>query len=176
MWRPTLSRGIFCASAVVHCAIMRRKQNVSKTQDASKLHVGIVVSRYNADITENMLRGAQETLFAWGAKEKNVSILHVPGSFELPFGCSILLSRAKKPDALIALGCIVKGETEHDRHIASAVSQGLMNLSLATHTPISFGVLTVNKLAQARVRSRGKENKGAEAAAAALHMALAAKK
>jgi len=154
---------------------MRRKTKSAEVGDASRLSVGVVVSKYNADITDGLLAGALETLRAWNVKEKNIRVVRVPGSFEIPFGCLTLLSGKKKPDAVIALGCIVKGETEHDRYIASAVSSGIVNLTIAYKTPISFGVLTTNNLAQARIRSRGNDNKGSEAAAAALESALLAR-
>lgn len=118
-----------------------------------------------------MLDGALEILRASGVREKDTRIVRVPGSFEIPHGCRKLLA-AKKPDAIIALGCIIKGETDHDRYIASAVAQGIMQLIVESGIPIAFGVLTTNTLAQARARSRGTANKGAEAAIAALESAL----
>lgn len=155
---------------------MRRKKEAAKTKDASTLTVGVVVSTYNADITEKLLSGALTTLRVWSVKEKNIRVVRVSGAFEVPFGCLTLLSpkkaKVKKPDAIVALGCIVKGETEHDRHLASAVGHGLMDLTLRYDTPISFGILTTNNLAQARIRSKGHDNAGAHAAAAALESAL----
>lgn len=150
-----------------------RKRNA---RDASALRIGIVVSRFNTDITEDMLAGALQTLRAWGVRERNIEVIHVPGSFEIPFACRMLLSKKKKPDAIIALGCIIKGETDHDRYIASAVSHGIMQLTLESGIPISFGILTTNNLKQAEVRSRGKSNKGIEAAIAALESALLARR
>jgi 6,7-dimethyl-8-ribityllumazine synthase len=82
------------------------------------------------------------------------------------------LLKQKKFDALITLGCIVKGETDHNRYIASAVSRGIIDLTLIYKVPISFGIVTVNNLAQAKVRSTGKNNKGIEAATAAVEMAF----
>lgn len=154
---------------------MQRKHYAKKTatKDASKLRVGIVVSEFNIDITESMLAGALETLRAWQVKESNVRVLRVPGSFEIPLGCAKLLASRQKPDALIALGCVIKGETKHDEYISHAVSHALQNLMLAYAVPIGFGVITPNNLAQAKARSEGKGNKGREAALAALEMALA---
>ncbi len=153
---------------------MQRKQyaKVVPGKNASRLSVGIVVSSFNSDITDGMLAGAKETLALWRVQSKNIQLVRVPGSFELPFGCLSLLTKKKKPDAIIALGCVIKGETEHDRYIASAAATGIMDLSLRYHVPISFGVITTNNLAQARLRSRGKANKGHEAAVAALELAL----
>lgn len=143
-----------------------------KVRDASHLSVGIVVSDFNSDVTERLLTGAQTTLRQWGVKEKNIKILHVPGSFEIPFGCTKLLAGKKKPDAIIALGCVIKGETDHDKYISHAVAAGITTLSISYKIPIAFGVITPNSLAQARVRSMGKHNKGVEAARAALTCAL----
>ncbi|MDO8566199.1 MAG: 6,7-dimethyl-8-ribityllumazine synthase [Candidatus Moranbacteria bacterium] len=138
------------------------------TKNASALQIGIVVSNYYADtITGKLLLGAEAVLKEWKVLPKNITVVRVPGCFEIPYGCITLLKQ-KKYDALITLGCIVKGETEHDRYIASAVSQGIMDLTLAHGVPIAFGVLTVNNLAQAKARSTGKNNKGVEAAIAAL--------
>ena len=146
-----------------------------QARDGSKLRIGIVVSEFNHDITFGMLDGALETLSKWKVAEKNIKVKHVPGGFELPLGCKKLMQqklKGKKFDALIALGCILKGETKHDEYIANAVAQGLTQLQLETGTPIAFGVLTPNTLAQAQERSRGKTNKGIEAALASLEMAL----
>ncbi len=140
-------------------------------QDASKLKVGIVVSTYYDDITGRMLAGALQTLKECGVTEKNTSVARVSGSFEITYGCLSLLKR-KKYDALIALGCIIKGETNHDEYIAHAVAQGVVGLMMQYKTPISFGVVTTNDLPQAVVRSTGKNNKGIEAALAALEMAF----
>ncbi|MBI5470171.1 6,7-dimethyl-8-ribityllumazine synthase [Candidatus Kaiserbacteria bacterium] len=151
---------------------MRRVQyGKEKKGDASRLTVGIVVSDYNSDITHALLRGALQTLSRWKVRKENIIVRHVPGGFEIPFGC-LQLIRFKKPDAIISLGCILKGETKHDEYIASAASQGIMRLSLKYGIPISFGILTPNTIEQARIRSRDKENKGIEAAEAALTMAL----
>lgn len=142
------------------------------TKNASALKIGIVVSNYYADtITGKLLLGAEAVLKEWKVSPKNITVVRVPGCFEIPYGCSVLLKQ-KKFDALITLGCIVKGETDHDRYIASAVSQGIMNLTLAHGVPIAFGVLTVNNLVQAKARSTGKNNKGVEAAIAALEAAF----
>ncbi len=151
---------------------MRRNTDTAPIKDASKLAVGIVVSTYNEDITATLFDGATKTLGAWGVQEKNIRIVRVSGAFEIPFACLTLLSQKKKPNAIITLGCIVKGETEHDRHLAAAVTQGIMDVSLQYRTPISLGVLTTNNLAQARARSIGKNNAGVGATIAALELAL----
>lgn len=138
--------------------------------DASHLKVGIAVSEFNDDITGSMLEAALTTLRAWKVSEKAITVMHVPGSFELPLASAKLIK--KKADVVIALGCIIKGETKHDEYIANAVAHGLTQLMITTGVPIGFGVITPNNLAQAKARSRGKANKGIEATLAALQMAL----
>jgi 6,7-dimethyl-8-ribityllumazine synthase len=140
-------------------------------RDASNLKVGVAVSRFNEDITGRMRAGCLETLRAWGVKERNITVVEVPGSFELPFSCAKLIKKIK-PHAVVALGCIIKGDTDHDRYIASAVADGLMRLSIDHAIPVAFGVITTNDLQQAVVRSTGAANKGPEAAIAALESAL----
>lgn len=147
---------------------MQRKNNKkAKFADASRFRVGIAVSEYNPDITEKLLEGALITLEGFKVKKENIEVIRVPGSFELPLGCLMLLKQ-RRCEAVVALGCIVKGETEHDAYIASAVSDGLMHLSLQFGAPVGFGVLTVRNLEQARARV----NKGEEAVRAVLQMAL----
>lgn len=144
-------------------------EKARETKDASKHKVGIVVSSFNTDITSPMLEGALTVLKEWRVAHDAVSVLRVPGSFEIPYGCQKLIEE-KKPDAVIAIGCVIKGDTEHDRYIADATAHGIMRVSLDTKTPISFGVITTNTLDQAVVRSTGETNKGKEAALAALEM------
>lgn len=153
---------------------MRREElgKAREARDASALAVGVVVAEFNADITEAMLDGALEALAEWGVRDDNIEILRVPGAFELPFGCQKLLARGKK-DALVAIGCVIKGETDHDKYIASAATEGLMKLSLDEKVPVGFGVITTNDLAQAKARSTGESNAGKNAAFAALTLALA---
>lgn len=153
---------------------MRREEYEKKkrVRNGSKLRIGIVVSEFNGDITAAMLEGALTTLKEAKVKDYNIEVVYVPGSFEIPFGCLQLLRDKKKPDALIAIGCVVKGETDHDRYIAQSVASGIMDLTLTYGVPISFGVITPNTLEQAKARSTGRYNKGSEAAEAALDCAL----
>jgi len=152
---------------------MQRKNRTTKISlsDGSRLRIGVVVSDFNADITGPMLDGALTTLAACKVKKANIRVVHVPGGFEIPFGCLTLIKSGKKYDALITLACVMKGETTHDVYIATAATNGIMNLSLQYKMPIAFGVLTTNNLAQAKARSRGKNNKGIEAAITAITMA-----
>ena len=152
---------------------MQRKEFLKKTdpRNASKLKIGIVVARFNPDITESMLAGAREVLAEWGVQDRNIKVFHVYGSFDLTYAAGLIIKK-QKPHAVIALGCIIKGETDHDHHIASAVMHGLTDLTIKHGIPVSLGVLTTNNLAQAQERSRGKTNHGAKAAEAALDAAL----
>lgn len=135
---------------------------------------GIVVSQWNAEITGTLLEGAYETLVGHGAIEGNISIAHVPGSYELTSGADILL-RDKPIDAVICLGCVIQGETPHFDYICSAVAHGLTHVALKHDKPVIFGVLTTNDLEQAQERAGGKHgNKGEEAAVTAIQMAALA--
>lgn len=133
--------------------------------------MGIAVSRFNEDITEALLSGARDMLKRWGVKDTNVRIARVNGSFELPFAAQRLIVR-HKVHAVVALGCIVKGDTRHDEYLAEAVFAGLMQLGLEKQIPIGLGVLTTQNLSQARARARGNTNHGAHAAEAAVEAAL----
>jgi 6,7-dimethyl-8-ribityllumazine synthase len=151
--------------------MLRNEFIAGEPQDASKLRVGVVVARFNSDITDALLAGARETLAAWKVKEKNIRVVHVPGSFEIPLAVA-RIAKTKRYDCIVALGCVIKGETKHDEYISAAVSNGLMRVMLDTGVPVSFGILTPNSVEQARVRSSGETNHGASAVRAALEMAL----
>lgn len=153
---------------------MRREEyeKEKRVRNGSKLRVGIVVSEFNGDITAPMLEGALAVLKESKVKDHNIDVIYVPGSFEIPFGCLTLLRQKKKPDTIIAIGCVVKGETDHDKYIAQTAASGIMDLQLTYGVPIAFGIITPNNLEQARARAEGKYNKGSEAAEAALDCAL----
>ena len=139
--------------------------------DISKMSFGIVVADWNADITHALYQGCYDTLIKHGAHAGRIFTVQVPGAFELPAGARIIAGR-EKLDAVICLGCVIKGETKHDEYINNAVSQGLVNLSIATGQPFIFGVLTPNTHEQAADRAGGKHgNKGVEAAVTAIRMA-----
>lgn len=149
---------------------MQRKQiEKSGIINGSKLKVAIIVSRFNADITGNMLKDALETLKLNKVKKSNIEVVRVPGSFEIPLVCQ-KLAQTKKFDALIALGCVIKGETDHYYFVAGEAARGIMEVMLKNNIPIGFGLITTNNLKQAIARSSGKHNKGAEAARAVLEM------
>ena len=141
----------------------------SKIINGSGFKVGIVVSKFNSDITGNMLKGVLETLKKNKVKENNIKIIWVPGSFEIPLACQ-KLAQSKKYNALIALGCVIKGETDHYYFVAGEASRGIMDVMLKFNIPIGFGIITTNNLKQAITRSGGKHNKGADAARAVLEM------
>ena len=139
--------------------------------DAAGMRLGIVVSGWNAEITEAMFLGAKETLIKAGVQESDIIRQDVPGSFEIPLGAKFLLNSIKA-DAIICIGCIIKGETRHFDFICQAVSTGIMQLGLEYKIPVIFGVLTTDTLQQAIDRSGGKHgNKGVEAAVTAIQMA-----
>ncbi len=145
--------------------------DATQIPDASELTFGIVVSDWNATITHALYEGCVQTLLQHGAKQENLHVIQVPGSFELPIGARMLAS-AQKVDALIAIGCVIKGETRHNEYINQAVAQGLTQLSLMTGKPCIFGLLTPEDEQQARDRAGGKHgNKGVEAAITAIRMA-----
>ena len=134
-----------------------------------KNKIGIVVSEWNKDITSNLLIGAQEKLIEFGIKNENIKISWVPGSFELVYGCKELSKQ--NLDAIIAIGCVIKGETDHYDFICNTVSNGIMQLNISYSIPVIFCVLTDHNKNQSLDRSGGKfGNKGAEAAIAALKM------
>ena len=133
--------------------------------------IGIVKSTYNPEITEVLESSCIKELKKSGVSDKNIKIIKVPGAFELPFSCQ-KMAKTKKFDAIIALGAVIKGETPHFDIIANACAYGIIEASLRTGTPIIFGVLTTNNLAQAKARIKdGKRgDKGVEAAITALTM------
>lgn len=144
---------------------------------AAEMKFGIVVSDWNKDITHTLYEGCFDTLIKHGAKEEHIHTIQVPGTFELPVGAKIVAS-GKRLDAVICIGCVIKGETEHDVYINTAVANGLTNLGIMSGIPMIFGVLTPNTAEQAKDRAGGKYgNKGVEAAVTAIRMAeLKAKK
>lgn len=134
------------------------------------LKIGIVTSDWHKEITSKLLDASVKMLVKHQVKEENISTIHVPGAFELPLGARMMLT-SEKLDAVICLGCVIKGETNHDDYINQAIANGITNLSLSTGKPVIFGVLTVLDKKQAEDRSGGVYgNKGAECALTALQM------
>ena len=148
----------------------------STIPSAEDLSFGIVVSEWNAAITHALYEGCYDTLIKHGAKAENIFTEQVPGSFELPAGAKII-ALGENIDAVICIGCVIKGETSHNEYINNAVATALANLSIATSKPFIFGVLTPNNEEQAKERAGGKHgNKGVEAAVTAIRMAALKKK
>ena len=138
---------------------------------ATGCRFAIVVSRFNEEITSGLLSGARTTLLDAGVGEDDVTLVHVPGAFEIPVA-ALHLAETGRFDAVICLGCLIKGETMHFEYIAEAASRGIMNVSVTTGVPVAFGVLTALTEEQAVARSEpGEGNKGREAALAAIEMA-----
>lgn len=130
----------------------------------------LVVSRFNQIVTSRLAEDARSELVRRGVDEEAIDVIHVPGAWELTSGVRRALARDY--DAIVAVGCVLRGETPHFDYICRAVTDGLTALSREQDTPIAFGVLTVDTMAQAMARTGGEVgNKGASAAEAALEMA-----
>jgi 6,7-dimethyl-8-ribityllumazine synthase len=141
------------------------------TSSATGCRFGIVVSRFNPEVTTGLLRGARTALAEAGVADGDISVVHVPGAFEIPLA-ALKLAQSKRIDAVITLGCLIKGDTMHFEYIAAAASQGIMNVMTATGVPVAFGVLTTLTDEQAAERATDDpSNKGREAALAAIEMA-----
>ena len=135
------------------------------------MKIGIVVAEWNRQITDALCQGAYNTLIDNQVNKNDITVVHVPGSFELSSGAATLLNSSTNFDAVICLGCVIQGETRHFDFICSAVAHGLTNLSLQDGRPVIFGVLTTNNMQQALDRAGGKHgNKGVEAAVTAIKM------
>ena len=141
--------------------------NTAEALDGSGLTVAVVVSRYNREIGERLLAGALATLAEHAAPEPEVH--WVPGALEIPLAAQAL-AETGRIDAVVCLGAVIKGETAHFEHVASQCAAGVAQVALETGTPCTFGVLTTYDLEQALARSDGAQNKGREAAEAALEM------
>ena len=131
--------------------------------------VSIVVSRFNSFITDRLLDGALDALRRHGVEEKGITVVRVPGSFEIPLG--VRRAAGQKVDAVIALGALIRGGTPHFDYLSAEVTKGVAHVMLETGIPVSFGVLTTDTVEQAIERAGTKAgNKGAEAAQSALEM------
>jgi 6,7-dimethyl-8-ribityllumazine synthase len=147
------------------------KYDPAAIPSAKKMIFGIVVSDWNSEVTHSLLKGAFDTLIAHGAKEENILVKHVPGSFELTLGAQFMAEYADL-DGVICLGCVIEGETPHFNFVCQGVTHGITELNMSYNIPFVFGVLTTNTLQQAKDRAGGKHgNKGVEAAITAIKMA-----
>jgi 6,7-dimethyl-8-ribityllumazine synthase len=143
---------------------------------AAGLHIGIIVSRFNSFITERLLAGALDALERSKMKQKQIEIIHVPGSFEIPIAAK-KLGATGRCDAIICIGCVLRGETAHFEYVSSEVARGVQLAQLDTGVPMAFCVLTCDTLEQAIDRAGLKSgNKGFEAGLTALEMANLSRK
>ncbi len=139
--------------------------------NASGLKFAVVCARFNSFITDRLLAGALDALKRSGTPEADIEIVKVPGSWELPLAAKTIAG-AKKHDAIIALGAVIRGDTPHFDHVAGQASSGLAAVQLETGIPVAFGVLTTHTIEQAIDRAGGKSgNKGYDAAMTAIEMA-----
>ena len=146
------------------------KEAPSARPDASGVRVAIVRAAFNAPVVDGLVAGARRALREAGASEGDLTEIEAPGAFELPL-LSLAAARTGRFDAVVALGAVIKGDTDHYEHVARAATLGLLQASLDSGVPVAFGVLTVTEEAQALARSApGEGNKGAEAARAAVAM------
>jgi|SRR3712207_4074331 len=145
--------------------------NAADVPDASNMCFGIVVSEWNIEITGALLKGAVDTLEKHGTLPENIHVKTVPGSFELIYGAQ-QMTKNDGFDAVIILGCVIRGETPHFDYICQGVTQGIAHLNSVQNIPVIYGLLTTNDLQQAKDRSGGKlGNKGDECAVDAIKMA-----
>ncbi|MDM8146826.1 6,7-dimethyl-8-ribityllumazine synthase [Bacteroides eggerthii] len=144
--------------------------DLNSVPSAQGMCFGIVVSEWNNNITGALLQGAYDTLTKHGASEEDISVMTVPGSFELVFGASQMV-KSGKMDAVIAIGCVVRGDTPHFDYICEGTTQGLASLNERFDIPVIYGLLTCNNMEQAQDRAGGTlGNKGDECAVTAIKM------
>ncbi|MBI2846766.1 MAG: 6,7-dimethyl-8-ribityllumazine synthase [Chloroflexi bacterium] len=135
------------------------------------LKMGVVVSRFNDLISARLLEGAKDALLRHGVREEDIEVAWTPGSLEIPLVAK-KMAVSGRFSAIVCLGAVIKGGTSHHHYIASGVASGIVNVSLETGVPVTFGVLTTDNLEQALQRAGAKEgNKGFEAAVSAIEMA-----
>ena len=137
-------------------------------ENANKLKIACVISEWHNKITEKLFDGAKNTLIKNGILEKNIAKINVPGSFELIFACKNLID--KNFDAVIAIGCIIQGETRHFEFVSNAVIDGIKDINIISDIPVILCVSTDDNINQSIDRSGGKYNKGEDSAIAALRM------
>lgn len=149
---------------------MSKYRPVEGSFDANDARIAVVVSRWNSQITDNLLKGALAALERQGIADDNIAIYRVPGAFELPLAC-LKLARSSKVDGIVALGCVIRGDTPHFDYVCSECTRGIGRIALDTGIPLGFGLLTCDTLAQAEARSGdNRENKGEEGVLTVLEM------
>lgn len=135
------------------------------------LRVGVVVARFNQEVTDRLLDGAMQAFRSSGVSKRAITVVSVPGAFEIP-GAAQQLARSKKVHAVVCLGAVIRGETEHFHFVSAAAQEGILRVGLEAGIPVTFGVLTTNTVEQALERSGGKRgNKGYDSALDAVEMA-----
>ena len=145
-------------------------------QELEMAKITVVASRYNNFVVERLLEACLNTLKKAGLKDQDITIVHVPGAFEIPYVASRLLKKSKQ-DAIICLGAVIRGTTPHFDFVASEVSKGIANLSIASKLPLAFGIITADNLEQAVDRAGAKEgNRGYQAALSAIELVNLSKK
>ena len=145
--------------------------SVSDSPDGRGLRIGIVASRFNAEVVDRLVATARDELVRLGVRPDDVVLVRVPGAFELPVAARALLRSAGPPDAVICLGAVIQGETRHFDFVAGAAADGILQVGLETGRPVIFGVLTTDTMAQAMDRADGTHRRGADAARDAVEMA-----
>lgn len=148
----------------------RENKQKYKYPNGSKFKVGIVYTKWNSEITDKLLAYALHTLESSKVKKKNIKIIRVAGAVEIPFALHMLakLNKSRKYDFLVALGCVIRGETPHFEYVCKMAQEGILKVMLEDNIPVGFGVLTVNNIKQAKERI----HVGGEAALAALELCL----
>lgn len=152
---------------------MKHSQTIGADYSGANKKIVIVSARFNGEIVEAMRLAAHDTLLENGVDNVDIKHVHVPGAFELPLACKTLAA-SKEYDAVIALGCVIRGETPHFNYVCSSSALGIQQACLETNTPIAFGVLTTETSEQALERSSKSNighNKGCDMALCALEMA-----
>ena len=146
--------------------------NIKDIPNAHGLKFAVIRSEWNSEVTGKLRDGCMAVLREKGVNPDDIYGIDVPGTYELPMAANLVIKQ-RTIDAVICLGCVIKGETRHDEYIAQAVSKSLLDISLAANKPVIFGVLTTENYQQALERAGGSYgNKGIEAASAAIDMAL----
>jgi len=146
------------------------QRELGTPQHVPGTRIAVVVSSYHRDITGKLMEGAVESLTSVGLSQEEIQVVWVPGSWEIPVVAQRLL-KIGQVDGVVCLGCVIRGETTHDQHINTSISQALGQLAVEFSKPVAFGVLTCNTLEQAQARAGGDVgNKGIEAAEAVLHV------
>ena len=146
---------------------IKNKNKIEKHFDGYKMKVGIVVARFNSEITEKLLASVLETLQKNKVKRENIKIISVAGAVEIPFALH-KLARSERCDFLVAIACVIRGDTPHFEYVCKMAQEGILKVMIEDNIPVGFGVLTMNTLEQAKIRI----HVGGEAALAALELAL----